>query len=53
MVSKLTEVGVPAELFAIPAVGHGLAAFSPAASDKAVKFFDEHLKNGAKQAAVK
>ena len=53
MVGKLTEVGVPAELYAIPGAGHGQAAVNPAAADKAVKFFDEHLKNGAKQAAVK
>jgi len=49
MVAKLTEVGVPAELFEIPRAGHGLAAFNPAAADKAVKFFDVHLKNGAKR----
>ncbi len=52
MIKRMTEVGVPAELCTLPGAGHVPAFLDPKASDETVKYFEEHLKNGAKPAAI-
>lgn len=47
MVSKLTEVGVEAELYMVPDTGHVFAVMDRAALKKSVRFLSEHLAAGA------